>query len=190
MSYNTPIDFNDIPQIQNGNSNPNYYDILESTPKPKSLWPLPDSKETSNDFPKSFELAFFPKNITSNNNNNTRVSNEVKDNIKKRQNNNISNTDKKTTGENTLPNKIVKLKRIIKNTKNMGRKKKGNSIKNILGQKLNNKYRHDNVRIRYKRAFTNYLIEFINLKIDHCSKLKEKGRLQKLHKDIIEKTKK
>ena len=85
MSYNTAIEFNDIPQNQIEISNLNYYYILESTPKPDSLWPLPDSKETSNSFRKSFELVFFPKNISSNNNN-TSVNNEAKENIKKNQN--------------------------------------------------------------------------------------------------------
>lgn len=199
MSYNIPIDFNDIPEIQNEiSSSLNYYNIIESSECPKSSWTLPDSKDNINNinfFRKNFDCVFrenadgelFFKKIASNNN--TKVNIEVKENNKKSQNN-ITNTNNRTTNEITLPNKIIKPKRVIKNKQNMGRKKKGNSIKNIPGKKLNNKYRHDNVRIRYKRAFTNYLIDFINGKIDKCIKLKEKGRLKKLHKDVIEKTKK
>lgn len=202
MSYNIPIDFNDIPQIQNEmSSSPNNYDIIESSAYPKSSWTFPHSKDYRISFyyvfRENLERDLLFKKVTSNNNNtNDNVEDvEVKDNIEVKENikkiqNNITNTNNRTTGETTLSKKIIKPKRVIKNKENMGRKKKGNSIKNIPGEKLNNKYRHDNVRIRYKRAFINYLIDFINLKIDKCIKLKGKGRLKKLHKDIIEKTKK
>lgn len=81
-------------------------------------------------------------------------------------------------------------KRIFVNTSLMGRKTKGNSIQYIPGQKLNNKYRDDNVRLKYKRCFFFYLFQFLNKKSSENPQLNKNFEFQKLSGEIMKKTKK
>ena len=83
-------------------------------------------------------------------------------------------------------------KRIIKNKKNMGRKKKDNIKfnKKVLQSNIHDKYKPDNIRIRYKRCFFKYLIKMINNRISKSPKLNKKGKIKKLKSSIMTNTKK
>lgn len=76
-------------------------------------------------------------------------------------------------------------KRKFKSTKDMGRKTKGHSIPGNNGKKSRNKFSPDNMRLKFKRAFTKSLIDFINFKMKQNPKLKKKGKLKKLSDKII-----
>ena len=180
MEYYLTIDCEDISQPQSTIFSYNSLNIIEIFPYKEDNrigTSLPEEE-----FRRSYDHIFSTTKIIRNNETIFNVE-QKETNIKKE--NTIKAINIKSTAENSLSNKIIKQKRIIKNKANMGRKKRGISIINI-----NNKYRKDNVRLRYKRAFINCLIDFINSKIDKCEKLRKKGRLLKLSKNIIEKTKK
>ena len=85
---------------------------------------------------------------------------------------------------NSIQNKIMP---IVDDTKpkKKGRKSKGHSIPGNFGKKARNKFSPDNMRLKFKRAFTNYLIDFINFKMGQNPKLKNKGKLKKLNDKII-----
>ena len=55
---------------------------------------------------------------------------------------------------------------------------------------VNDKYRPDNIRLRYKRGFLSCLIDLLNFLIDLSPKLKNKGKIQKLDDSIALNTKK
>ena len=91
------------------------------------------------------------------------------------------------TFEETLEKK--EKKRTIYNKQNMGRKKK--EEKEVGENKtVNNKYRPDNIRLRYKRGFLSCLIDFSNFLIGLSPKLKNKGKIKKLDNNIVLNTKK
>jgi vacuolar-type H+-ATPase subunit E/Vma4 len=183
MEFSMENDFIDIPQNQIGLFSPDPFNNFVY--KEDDSLGVACSEEA---FKSSFDRIFSSTpNLIKNNDTIANVEQKKETNIKK--GNKITDINIKTTAENTVSNKIMKNKRKMKKEK-MGRKKKGESIKNIKGVKQNNKYREDNVRLRYKRAFLNSLIDFINSKIDKCPKLAKKGKLQKLLRDIVEKTKK
>ena len=183
MELSNEDDFIDIPQNQIGLFSPDPFNNFVY--KEDDSLGVACSEEA---FKSSFDRIFSSTpNLIKNNDTIANVEQKKETNIKK--GNKITDINIKTTAENTVSNKIMKNKRKMKKEK-MGRKKKGESIKNIKGVKQNNKYREDNVRLRYKRAFLNSLIDFINSKIDKCPKLAKKGKLQKLLRDIVEKTKK
>ena len=119
-------------------------------------------------------------NITDNNNyitENIYSTNIKKNNELKEANNNIINNIDLS----------IKNKKIINNTKNMGRKKDNN---NCNKKYKHNKYIPDNIRLRYKRSFFKYLIKLINNRISKCPKLKKRGTIKKLSSNIISNTKK
>ena len=99
------------------------------------------------------------------------------------------NNDLKETNNNVINNidLSIKNKKIINNTKNMGRKKDN---KNCNKKYKHNKYIPDNIRLRYKRCFFKYLIKLINNRISKCPKLKKRGTIIKLSSSIITNTKK
>ena len=91
------------------------------------------------------------------------------------------------TFEETLEKK--EKKRTIYNKQNMGRKKK--EEKEVGENKtVNDKYRPDNIRLRYKRGFLSCLIDFSNFLIGLSPKLKNKGKIKKLDNNIVLNTKK
>jgi hypothetical protein len=91
------------------------------------------------------------------------------------------------TFEETLGKK--EKKRAIYNKQNMGRKKK--EEKEVGENKtVNDKYRPDNIRLRYKRGFLSCLIDFSNFLIGLSPKLKNKGKIKKLDNNIVLNTKK
>lgn len=87
---------------------------------------------------------------------------------------------------------LIKTKRKIKNTKNMGRKTKraSNNNKIINNGKIHDKNDPDNIRFRYKRGFFDSLIKTINNRITKCPKLLKKGKIKKLSGDIMKINKK
>ena len=106
--------------------------------------------------------------------------------------NNTNNNEQMTSTDYF---KMILLKKVYNkkpydNKENMGRKKmdeitdKGNENVN------HDKYAVDNIRLKYKRGFFNYLITFINLLIGNSHKLKNKGKIQKIDNYIIKNTKK
>jgi hypothetical protein len=99
------------------------------------------------------------------------------------------NNELKETNNNVINNidLSIKNKKIINNTKNMGRKKDN---KNCNKKYKHNKYIPDNIRLRYKRCFFKYLIKLINNRISKCPKLKKRGTIKKLSSNIITNTKK
>ena len=99
------------------------------------------------------------------------------------------NNELKETNNNVINNidLSIKNKKIINNTKNMGRKKDN---KNCNKKYKHNKYIPDNIRLRYKRSFFKYLIKFINNRISKCPKLKKRGTIKQLTSSIITNTKK
>ena len=102
---------------------------------------------------------------------------------------------KKSTNENSLFNRVnleekkVNNNRKIYNTKNMGRKKKGD-ILNCENTKIHNKMKPDNIRLKFKRGFINFLIDFINNLINNSSKLKRKRKIKKLNSVFVNNIKK
>ena len=99
------------------------------------------------------------------------------------------NNDLKETNNNVINNidLSIKNKKIINNTKNMGRKKDN---KNCNKKYKHNKYIPDNIRLRYKSCFFKYLIKLINNRISKCPKLKKRGTIKQLSSSIITNTKK
>ena len=75
------------------------------------------------------------------------------------------------------------------NKENMGRYKKDEIIDKD-NENVHSKYKPDNIRIKFKRGFLNYLIIFINLLIGKSNKLKKKGYIQKIDSCIIRDNKK
>jgi hypothetical protein len=128
---------------------------------------------------------------TINDNNNTSLTEDIKNNDINTDENVINNNITTNNEDNLLLTiKIKKEKRKFKSTRNMGRKKKGNSIPGNYGKKINNKFRPNNMRVKNDRAFNDSLIDFINLLIGRSSKLENMGRLKKLSSDIINTSKK
>lgn len=126
-----------------------------------------------------------------NDNNNTSFAENIRNNNINTDENEINNNITTNNEHNlllTINNK--KEKRKFKSTKNMGRKKKGNSIPGNYGKKINNKFRPNNMRVKNDRAFNDSLIDFLNLLIGRSSKLKNVGRLKKLSSDVINSSKK
>ena len=109
------------------------------------------------------------------------------------------NETKKSTNEPSLFNDI-KVKEISNennnnkkkyNTINMGRKRKGEiKEENMKSIVIHDKSKPDNMRLKFKRAFFNYLIEFINFLIKKSIKLKKKGKIKKLQSKYINTIKK
>lgn len=87
-------------------------------------------------------------------------------------------------------NELDKNKERHYNTKSMGRKKGSENNGNIENFSIHDKFKEDNMRIKFKRAFFNYLINFINILIGKSPKLKSIGKLQKLTLTIMNRNKK
>ena len=145
----------------------------------------------SNEMPLENQISNQDLQNTINDNNNTSLTEDIKNNDINTDENVINNNITTNNEDNLLLTiKIKKEKRKFKSTRNMGRKKKGNSIPGNYGKKINNKFRPNNMRVKNDRAFNDSLIDFINLLIGRSSKLKNMGRLKKLSSDIINVSKK
>ena len=116
------------------------------------------------------------------NNNNYIIENVFSIYIKK--NNNLKETNNNVINNIDLS---IKNKKKLTNTKNMGRKRGNN---NCIKKYKHNKYIPDNIKLRYKRCFFDYLISLINYRISKCPKLKKRGTIKKLSSSIITITKK
>ena len=134
----------------------NPFDLLEMMPKISTLVEHEDSINIEN--------IYYVKEI----------SNDIKNNTPPLVDNNSNGNEKitvigtkKSTSENSLFNCVnleeKKLNNNKKkyNTKNMGRKKKGENL-NSENKKMHNKMKPDNIRLKFKRGFINFLIDFIN----------------------------
>ena len=111
---------------------------------------------------------------------------KTNENTPKNENNKIEPTE--TEKVNNTP----KRKKIV-NTQYMGRKKKSETIKNFDindKKKEHHKGKADNINIKIKRAYLNFLIILINVLIGKSPKMKNKGKLLKLNSGIINNMKK
>lgn len=72
-----------------------------------------------------------------------------------------------------------------KEKKAKGRKRKDENNGNKEIDSIHDKYKGDNMRIKYKRLFSNSLINFINYLIGKSPELKNVGKLQKLSTKTI-----
>lgn len=72
-----------------------------------------------------------------------------------------------------------------KEKKKKGRKKDNKNNANKESDSIHDKFKGDNMRIKYKRLFVNKLINFINQLIEISPELKNIGKLQKLSSETI-----
>ena len=134
------------------------------------------------------ENIYFEKNISNRIINNT---SPLMDNIFNA-NENLTVGDKKSTNLINcinLEEKILNNNKKKYNTKNMGRKKKGENLNNE-NKKIHNKMKADNIRLKFKRGFIKSLIDFINKLINNSSKLKRKRKTRKLNSVFVNNIKK
>lgn len=113
---------------------------------------------------------------------------EVKKSNNKKDKNNIINPN--SSSSLTSQRKSIKKKKKFKIKKNVERKKKGKHIEKKARKTANDKERTDNIRLKFKRAFINSLINFLNSKMDNCKNLPKSRRFKKLSQDVIKYTKK
>ena len=146
-------------------------DLFEIMPKISNR----DDYEESSDSENIYLTKKKPNDIINNNNsplvdNNFSGIQELTVTGSKKPTNEISLINSVKVDEKTNNNKKRRY-----NTKNMGRKKKGDNLNyDIENKKIHNKMKPDNMRLKFKRGFIIFLIDFINKLINGSSKLKRK----------------
>jgi hypothetical protein len=138
----------------------------------------------------SNKIHFIIESHVSNENHVIAKSQDSKKNDKITQGKIVTSTNTRTkTFEDTIVKK-EKIKKIY-NTKNMGCMKKSEKASyNNENKKVHDKYKPDNIRLKFKRGFHSYLVSFINILYAKSNKVKIKGKLQKLADHIVKNTKK
>ena len=162
-------------------------DLFEIMPKISNR----DDYEESSDSENIYLTKKKPNDIINNNNsplvdNNFSGIQELTVTGSKKPTNEISLINSVKVDEKTNNNKKRRY-----NTKNMGRKKKGDNLNyDNENKKIHNKMKPDNMRLKFKRGFINFLIDFINKLINGSSKLKRKRKIKKLKSIFVNTIKK